>query len=117
MLEAPFERLQISVMEQEVRITLESETETVSFGGVAPVSEDSGEIPAQFYKLGPAERPEEYVITFEFDTEGLGDGTNLARLDASLRSVRLRLHDDGYILEGELTSWIAYTDAVTSTLQ
>jgi hypothetical protein len=109
--------VEIAVMDHEVQITLDSETERISFGGIAPISEDSREIPQQFYKLGPGERPEEYVITFEFDTGGRSRGTNLARLDASLKNVRLRLHDDGYVIEGDLTSWVAYTDAVTNTLR
>lgn len=115
-MESPFERLEISVLAQEVQITLDSANERISFGGITPISEDSQDF-GQFYKLGPGERPEEYVITFEFETGDNSRGTSLARLDASLKNVRLRLHDDGYIIEGDLTSWIAYTDAVTSTLQ
>lgn len=116
-MESAFERLRISVMEDQVNITLHGRSESVSFGGVSPLPEESDEIPAQFYKLGPSERPEEYVVTFEFESSGESTGPALARLDAHIRNVRLRLHDDGYVLEGEFTSWVAYTDAVTSNLQ
>ena len=114
-MESPFERLRISIEREEVTITLEGEEESISFGGVAPL--DTAELPGQFYKLSPAERPEEYVITLEFDRSEAEEleGPSLARLDASMKNVRLKLHDDGYVLEGELTSWIGYTDAVVST--
>lgn len=103
-------------MEDKVQITLqsESENESVDFGGTAPIPAESDEIPAQFYKLNPSERPEEYLITFEFESPDEGAGPALARLDASVRNVRLRLHDDGYVLEGDITSWVAYTDALRS---
>lgn len=116
-MQSPFERLRISVENDEVRITLVGDEESISFGGVSPLPEGSAELPGQFYKMNPAERPEEYVITFEFDRSDSDSppGPALARLDAHVRDVRLRVHDDGYLLEGELTSWIGYTDAVTST--
>lgn len=113
-MESPFERLRISVSDEEVRITLQGETESISFGAVAPLPEESSDIPAQFYRLQPADRPEEYVITFEFEWDRVETRMSLARLDAHLREVRLRVHDDGYILEGFITSWIGYTEAVRS---
>ncbi|MFW6214384.1 MAG: hypothetical protein ACOC45_00425 [Alkalispirochaetaceae bacterium] len=113
-MESPFEGLQISVTGDEVRITLHGDNESISFGGVAPLTEESSDVATQFYRLQPAERPEEYVVTFEFHWERLESTMNLARLDAHLREVRLRVHDDGYILEGLLTSWIGYTEAVRS---
>lgn len=116
-MESLFERLRISVLEDQVNITLQGEGESISFGGVSPLPEESEEIPSQFYRLGPSERPEEYVITFEFESGQEVPGPALARLDAHIKNVRLRLHDDGYILDGEITSWIAYTNAVTSSLQ
>lgn len=117
-MQSPFERLRISVENEEVQITLVGEEESISFGGATPLPEGSGELPGQFYKMNPADRPEEYVITFEFDRADQDSlsGPSLARLDAHVKDVRLRVHDDGYLLEGELTSWIGYTDAVTSAL-
>ena len=115
-MESAFEHLRISVMEEKVNITLQGESESIEFGGMSPVPVESDESPAQFYKLSPSERPEEYVITFEFESPDEHTGPALARLDTNVRNVRLRLHDDGYVLEGEISSWIAYTDAVRSRL-
>lgn len=58
-------------------------------------------------------RAEEYVISFDFASEkvparGIQD---LRRLDICVVGVTVSLQDGGYIIEGELLTWVAYTNA------
>lgn len=76
-----------------------------------------------FLQLTPSERAEEFVITFEFDTSRRSHRSHrddqgrrdLQRLDAHVRNVSVRLRDDGYVLDGELTGWVGYTTAAVQS--
>ena len=116
-MQSPFTSLRISVTDEEVGITLQGESESIEFGGIAPTTIDSSDMPAHLYRLNPSDRPDEYVITLEFDREAEETeiGASLVRLDAHIRDVKIRIHDDGYFLDGEITGWIGYTNAVPST--
>jgi hypothetical protein len=61
----------------------------------------------------PADDPDEYVISFEFDSD-LWNGhrrVSLERLEVHVRDIKIRLRDEGYVLEGILSGWVGYTNA------
>jgi hypothetical protein len=98
-------------------IRIDGETEEVFFDLTAGTRDDDGVFPAELLGLRPASRPDEYVLTLEFETaESVADVrvTALRRLDVHIREVSLRLRHTGYVLEGILAGWIGYTNAFPS---
>jgi len=107
------ERIYISATDTDLTIAIEGWPTDVSFDASSSLMPVSDSLPMDFLQLTPSERAEEFVITFEFDTSHLEgpERRKLQLLDAHVRDVSVRLRDDGYVLEGELTGWVGYTTA------
>ncbi|MFP4151407.1 MAG: hypothetical protein ACOC2V_04270 [Alkalispirochaeta sp.] len=113
----PNERIRITAHESDVMIRIDGETEEVLFDLTAGTRDDDGAFPAELLGLRPSARPDEFVLTLEFEGgEPVAEVrvTTLRRLDVHIRDVSLRLRHTGYVLEGTLAGWIGYTNAFPS---
>ncbi|MFW5694866.1 MAG: hypothetical protein ACOCYB_06840 [Alkalispirochaeta sp.] len=111
------EQIRITATDTDLQIIIDKWPADVSFDATSSVTPVSESLPMDFLQLTPSERAEEFVITFEFDTSHR-DGPErrkLQRLDAHVKNVSVRLRDDGYVLEGELTGWVGYTAAAVQS--
>ncbi len=107
------ESIRITASDSDLTIVIDGWPTEFSFDAASSLTPLSDSLPMDFLQLTPSERSAEFVITFEFDTSHI-DGPErrkLQLLDAHVRNVSVRLRDDGYVLEGELTGWVGYTSA------
>jgi len=107
------ERIRITAEHSELLIVIEGHAGDVLFDARADAPEGSGDLPMDLLRISPSENADEYVVTFEFDPGdgGVPRGVRLRRLDAYVTGITVKLRDDGYVFEGELTGWVGYTDA------
>lgn len=111
------EQIQITATDDDLTIVIDGWPADVTFGATSSVRPSTESLPMDFLQLTPSERAEEFVITFEFDTSHLdgSERSGLQRLDAHVQNVSVRLRDDGYVLQGELTGWVGYTAAAVQS--
>jgi hypothetical protein len=107
------ERIRITAEQSELLIAIEGHAGDILFDARAEAPESSGDLPMDLLRISPSENADEYVVTFEFDQGdgGVPRGVRLKRLDAYVTRITVKLRDDGYVFEGELTGWVGYTDA------
>jgi hypothetical protein len=111
------EQIRITATDNDLTIVIDGWPADVTFDAASTVTPMTESLPMDFLRLTPSERAQEFVITFEFDTSRRDDPDrgDLQRLDAHVRDISIRLRDDGYVLEGELTGWVGYTAAATQS--
>lgn len=107
------EQIRITATDSELTIVIDGWPADVTFDAASTMTPMTESLPMDFLRLTPSERAQEFVITFEFDMSRSQDPDrgDLQRLDAHVRNVSVRLRDDGYVMEGELTGWVGYTAA------
>ncbi len=104
------ERIRITAGESDVLVALEGGLTELVFGAELPMG--------GLAYLRRSDVPEEFVITFEFDRSH-SSGTHrtvLRRLDVHVRNVSIRLREDGYVIDADLSGWVGYTDACADAL-
>ncbi|MEX2442484.1 MAG: hypothetical protein WD492_02680 [Alkalispirochaeta sp.] len=111
------ERIRINATDTDLTIVIDGWPVEVAFDATSSVTPTTESLPMDFFELTPSERAQEFVLTFEFDTtqQDGPERRKLQRLDAHVRRVSVRLRDDGYVLEGELTGWVGYTTAAAQS--
>ncbi|GEM_PF-3801047 len=105
------ETITITASESDISITIRDAGGDVFFDARSGLPGRRA-LPQELFTPDAVSADQEYVITFEFDTPSREAGASpvLRKLDAHVRNVTVRIHDDGHVVEGELTAWVGYTN-------
>lgn len=106
------ETLSVRTEHDHVHIRILIGEDDVLFEIRSPMSALDSIPPALLPPAQPA--PEkEYLLSFDFDTadDPRSAGMVLQRLDTHVTGLTVGEHDDGHLITGEVTAWVAYTGA------
>ncbi|POR03068.1 hypothetical protein AU468_05800 [Alkalispirochaeta sphaeroplastigenens] len=111
-------KIRLIETKEEILVTITDAAEELHFSGVLPRGD--GEFPGSSGRclLEPAREGDEMILRFSFQG-GLGDSDGprdrgqgpLKRFEAYIKDPLVTLRDEGFLLEGTLTGWVASVSA------